>query len=810
MRIAVVGGGPGGLYFAALARQLDPGSEITVWERNAADDTFGFGVVFSDETLGGIEHADERIYRAMQREFARWDDIDVHVKGQTITSGGHGFAALSRRRLLQILQERCADLGVTVRFRTDAPDPAALAGTHDLVVAADGANSAIRTAARDAFRPDLDVRRCRYMWLGTDLVFDAFKFYIEQTPHGVMQVHGYPYDATGSTFIVEMHDEVWRKAGFDRLAPPALPPGASDEASIERIRELFAGVLDGHAVHANNSKWISFGTLRCENWRSGNVILLGDAAHTAHFSIGSGTKLAMEDALALAACLHEQPGLDAALAAYEAERRPVVASTQRAAQASLEWFENLGQYLNQEPEQFAFNIMTRSRRVTHGNLRVRDPEFAARIDAWFAGHEKRRGAAPGDVVPPMFQPLRLRSMELKNRVVVSAMDMYSSRDGTPSDFHLVHLGGKALGGAGLVMTEMVCVSPEGRITPGCAGLYAPEHEAAWRRTTGFVHENSAAKIGLQLGHSGRKGSTRLMWEGIDEPLPDGNWEVCGPSALPYLPGVSQVPRELSLAEMAGIKDRFLYATEAAQRCDFDLIELHCAHGYLLSSFISPVTNRRTDRYGGDLAGRLRYPLEVFAGMRDIWPADKPMTVRISATDWCPGGITGEDAVKIARAFQAAGADAIDVSTGQVTPDEAPAFGRSYQTPFADAIRNQTGLATIAVGVISSYDDVNSLILAGRADLCALGRAHLYNPNWTLHAAAEQGYDGPAAAWPDPWRAGSRPPQTGRTDGPRPRLQLIRDGNLGTRHARWRPASPGDDPRTPADIASSGGRQPDGA
>jgi len=786
MRIAVVGGGPGGLYFAALARQLDPGSEITVWERNAADDTFGFGVVFSDETLGGIEHADERIYRAMERDFARWDDIDVHVKGETITSGGHGFAALSRRRLLRILQERCAELGVTVHFRAEAPDPAALSMTHDLVVAADGANSAIRTAARGAFRPAVDARRCRYMWLGTDLVFDAFKFYIEQTPYGVMQVHGYPYDASGSTFIVEMHDSVWRKAGFDRLAPPDLPPGASDEASIERIRELFAGVLGGHAVHANNSKWISFGTLRCESWRSGNVILLGDAAHTAHFSIGSGTKLAMEDALALAACLHEQPGLDAALAAYEAERRPVVASTQRAAQASLEWFENLGQYLNQEPEQFAFNIMTRSRRVTHGNLRVRDPEFAARIDTWFAGHEKRRGMAPGDVVPPMFQPFRLRGMELKNRVVVSAMDMYCARDGTPSDFHLVHLGGKALGGAGLVMTEMVCVSPEGRITPGCAGLYAPGHEAAWRRTTRFVHENSTAKIGLQLGHSGRKGSTRLMWEGIDEPLPDGNWEVCGPSPLPYLPGVSQVPRELTLAEMAEIKDRFLYAAQAAQRCDFDLIELHCAHGYLLSSFISPVTNQRADRYGGDLAGRLRYPLEVFSGVRDIWPADKPMTVRISATDWCPGGITGEEAVEIARAFQAAGADAVDVSTGQVTPEEEPAFGRSYQTPFADAIRNQTGLATIAVGVISSYDDVNSIILAGRADLCALGRAHLYDPNWTLHAAAEQGYDGPAAAWPDPWRAGSRPPQAGRTDGPRPRLQLIRDGNLGTRHARWLP------------------------
>ena len=785
MRIAVVGGGPGGLYFAALAKQLDPSSEITVWERNAADDTFGFGVVFSDETLGGIEHADPGIYRAMEREFARWDDIDVHIKGQVITSGGHGFAALSRRRLLQILQQRCAELGVSVHYRAEAPPAGELSANHDLVVAADGANSGLRKAAEAAYGPDLEIRRCKYMWLGTDLVFDAFKFYIEPTPYGVMQIHGYPYDATGSTFIVEMHDAVWQAAGFGRIAPPQLPPGASDEASIDRIRELFAGVLGSHRLYANNSKWISFGTLRCQSWRNGNVILLGDAAHTAHFSIGSGTKLAMEDALALAACLHEQPGLDEALAAYEAERRPVVASTQRAAQASLEWFENLGQYTGQEPEQFAFNIMTRSRRVTHGNLRVRDPEFADRIDAWFAGHEKRRGMGDGDVVPPMFQPLRLRGLELKNRVVVSAMDMYSSADGTPSDFHLVHLGGKALGGAALVMTEMVCVSPQGRITPGCAGMYAPEHEAAWGRVTDFVHGQSTAKVGLQLGHSGRKGSTRLMWEGMDEPLPDGNWELSAPSPLPYQPGVSQTPRELSLAEMEQVKQEFVAATHAAQRCGFDLIELHCAHGYLLSSFISPVTNRRADGYGGSLAGRLRFPLEVFAAMRAAWPADRPMTVRISATDWYPGGITGEDAIEIAEAFHEAGADAIDVSTGQVTPGETPAFGRSYQTPFADAIRNRLGIATIAVGVISSYDDVNSLILAGRADLCALGRAHLHDPNWTLHAAAEQGYDGPAAAWPDPWKAGSRPPQTGRTDGPRPRLQLIREGDPGTRHARWR-------------------------
>ncbi|MGO8884987.1 MAG: bifunctional salicylyl-CoA 5-hydroxylase/oxidoreductase [Streptosporangiaceae bacterium] len=786
MRIAVAGGGPGGLYFAALARQLDPAADITVWERNAPGDTFGFGVVFSDETLGGIENADPTVYRAMEREFARWDDIDVHVKGQTITSGGHGFAAMNRRRLLAILRERCDELGVSVCYKQEAPPAAALAAQYDLVVAADGANSAVRAELASAFRPERDIRRCKYMWLGTDLVYDAFALYIEQTPYGVMQIHGYPYDATGSTFIVEMHDSVWRAAGFAGLAPSGLAPGESDQESIARITEMFGDVLRGHRVHANNSRWISFATLRCATWRHGDVVLLGDAAHTAHFSIGSGTKLAMEDALALAACLREHTVLDGALAAYEAERRPVVASTQRAAQASLEWFENLGQYIGQEPEQFAFNIITRSRRVTHENLRLRDPEFTARIDAWFAGHEQRRGLGTGEVAPPMFQPMRLRGLELKNRVVVSAMDMYSAAAGTPSDFHLVHLGGKALGGAALVMTEMVCVSADGRITPGCAGMYAPEHVEAWRRICDFVHDSSTAKIGLQLGHSGRKGSTRLMWDGIDLPLPAGNWEVCAPSAIPYREGVSPLPRALSLAEMAQIKEQFAAATRAALACGFDLIELHCAHGYLLSSFISPLTNRREDRYGGSLAARLRYPLEVFAAMRAQWPADKPMTVRISATDWYEGGITGDDAVEIARAFAAAGADAIDASTGQVTPQEQPAFGRSYQTPFADAIRHRAGIATIAVGVISSYDDVNSIILAGRADLCALGRAHLHDPNWTLHAAAAQGYSGPAADWPVPWRPGSAPPRTGRTDGPRPRLQLIREGEPRTRHARWRP------------------------
>jgi anthraniloyl-CoA monooxygenase len=792
MRIAVVGGGPGGLYFAALGRQLFPGAAVTVWERNASDDAFGFGVVFSDETLGGIEHADKIIYRAMERAFARWDDIDVHAQGQVITSGGHSFAAMDRHRLLAILQQRCRDLGVRMHFRTEAPQLAELSASYDLVVAADGANSAIRAQRAEIFQPDTDLRHCRYIWLGTGRVFDAFKFYIEQTPYGVMQVHGYPYSATRSTVIVEMHELVWQTAGFAELAAAAehLPPGASDERSIERIRSLFPAVLDGHALLGNNSRWVRFGTLRCQRWQHRNVILIGDAAHTAHFSIGSGTKLAMEDALALVACLYEQDGVDAALQAYEAERRPVVASVQRAAQASLEWFENLGQYMLQEPEQFAFNIITRSRRVTHGNLRLRDPEFTERIDTWFAGYQKRRGLAPGDVVPPMFQPFRLRGMELKNRVVVSAMDMYRARDGVPSDFHLVHLGGKALGGAGVVMTEMVCVSAPGRITPGCTGMYAPGHEEAWRRIVSFVHAESTARIGIQLGHSGRKGSTKLMWEGMDDPLPDGNWELVAPSPLPYRPGVSQVPRELTMSEMGEIKEQFVAATLAAERCGFDLVELHCAHGYLLSSFISPITNHRRDRYGGSLENRLRYPLEVFSAMRRVWPADKPMTVRISASDWYPGGITGEDSVGIAAAFAAAGADAIDVSTGQATPDERPAFGRSYQTPFADAIRNRAGIATIAVGVISSWDDVNSIILAGRADLCALGRVHLWDPNWTLRAAAEQGYAGPGAEWPDPWKAGSRPPQTGRTDGPKPRMRLIREGPAVTRHARWRPAPPG--------------------
>ena len=732
--------------------------------------------MFSDETLGGIEHADAGFYERLSRDFATWDDIDVHFRGQVLTSGGHGFAAISRQRLLAILRERCEELGVTIHYREPAPSLELLRSSHDLVVGADGVNSLTRQACADRFQPDVDLRAARYMWLGTPLVFDAFKFFIAETDFGVVQAHAYPYSDSMSTFIVELEEESWKRSGQADASERTWNPGESDEQGIEFCAEIFAGVLRGQPLVANNSRWIRFGTVRTRSWRDGNVLLIGDAAHTAHFSIGSGTKLAMEDSLALAACLHENSGVDEALVAYESERRPVVESAQRAAQASLEWFENISQYMRQEPPQFTFNLLTRSRRVTYSNLKVRDPEFVSRIDRWFSG---------GESVPPMFVPFHLRDLELPNRVVVSPMDMYAADDGLIGDLHLVHLGSKALGGAGLVMTEMVCVSREGRITPGCAGAYKPEHESAFARLVEFVHGHTGAKVGIQLGHSGRKGSTKLMWEGLDVPLEDGNWDLIAPSPLPYLP-VSQTPREMNRRDMVLVRDQFVDAARTAARAGFDLLELHCAHGYLLASFISPLTNLRRDEFGGSLENRLRYPLEVFDAIRAEWPRGKPMTVRLSATDWYEGGLTADDSVAVARAFAIHGVDAVDVSTGQTVAVEKPSFGRSYQTPFADRIRNVAGVATIAVGAISGYDDVNSIILAGRADLCALGRAHLYDPAWTLHAAADQEHP---VEWPVQFQRGSRKPPSGRTDGPRPRLELIRGGTR-SRHQRWRPATAG--------------------
>ncbi|MCX4631643.1 FAD-dependent monooxygenase [Streptomyces sp. NBC_01443] len=758
MRVAVIGGGPGGLYFAALAKQLSPHWDVTVWERNAPDDTFGFGVVFSDETLDGIAQADPEIYAAMSAEFARWSDIDVTYRRRTLTSGGHGFAALGRRQLLRILQERCAALAVDVRYRTQAPPAAELAATYDLVVACDGVRSATRAAYADTFGPDLDERSGRYMWLGTDKVFEAFTFLVEERDFGTLQVHAYPYDSTRSTFIVEMDEAAWRRAGFSEFADRDHPPGASDLDSIRRCEEILAGHLDGHRLLPNNSKWLRFTTVRNRTWRHENVVLLGDAAHTAHFSIGSGTKLAMEDALALAACLHEHPDVPGALAAYEDERRPVVESTQRAAQASLEWFENIGRYTSQEPPQFAFNLLTRSRRVTYDNLRVRDEEFTTAVNS----------SAP---VPPMFRPFPLGGLLLRNRVVAAPTALGTARDGIPGDFDLVHLSTQALGGSGLVLAGMTAISAEGRDAPGCPGLYTDEQEAAWRRITDFVHGQSDTCLGIQLTHAGRRAGT-------------GDGPPIAASALAW-DERSPVPREATRADMDVLVRDFVRAARRADRAGFDVLELQYGHGQLLSGFLSPLTNLRTDAYGGDLAGRLRFPLEVLDAVRAVWPAGKALLVRISAADWAEGGLTEADVVAIARALAEAGADGIDVSTGEVVAHERPRYGRSYQTPYADLIRNATGVPTIAVGAISTYDDVNSIILAGRADLCGVGRAQLHDPLWTLHAAAAQGYHGPAAPWTPSWKAGSGRPPAARTDRVPPRLELLRQPAAPV-HQRWLP------------------------
>ncbi len=763
MRIAVVGGGPGGLYFSILMRRVAPDAQITVFERNRAGDAFGFGVVFSDETLTVFEHADRPSYDEITARFTRWSDIDIHHRGVRTRSGGHGFSALGRRELLEVLQRRALSLGVEIRFETEAPALQELAGA-DLVVGADGATSAVRAARAREFEPALDPRYCRYMWLGTDLVYDAFKFFIEETPHGVFQAHAYPYDAEMSTFIVETGEQTWRAAGLDRMASGPLAPGDSDEASVDFCRELFADALKGHGLVANNSKWINFVTVRNRSWRAGNVVLLGDAAHTAHFSIGSGTKLAMEDAVALAWWFKTlgRDDVPRVLAEYEAERRPVVESTQRAAQASLEWFEGIGRYVSQERLQFAFNLLTRSRRVTYDNLRLRDASFVEAVDDSFAT------AAGFSDRPPMFAPMRLRELSLPNRVVVSPMDMYSAQEGTPSDFHLVHLGSRSLGGAGLVYSEMICVSSNGRITPGCAGMYRPEHVVAWRRIVEFAHRYAGCAMAAQLGHSGRKGSTKLMWLGIDQPLDEDNWEVLAPSPIPYSE-LNQVPREMARSDMDEVLSQFVWSARGALDAGFDLLEIHCAHGYLLSSFLSPLTNRRSDEYGGGLTARARFPLEVFDACRGVWPAQKPMSVRISATDWVEGGFGPDDAVAFARMLRDHGCDIVDVSSGQVSPKEKPTFGRSFQTPFADRIRNEVGLPTIAVGAIASYDDVNTIVLAGRADMCALARPHIYDPHWTLHAAAEQEYAGDGVQWVPQYQAGSRKPPTGRADDVRKEL-----------------------------------------
>jgi anthraniloyl-CoA monooxygenase len=742
--VAIAGGGPAGLYLAILLRKANPAHRVTVYERNRPDDTFGWGVVFSNQTLESFKAADRETYDAIEASFARWDDIDIHFKGRTITSGGHGFAGIARRRLLQILQERAASLGAELKFGVEVT-----AGTGfdaDVVVAADGAKSVLRGKHAEVFKPDLDARHARYVWLGTTRLFDAFTFIIVENEHGVFQVHAYRFDEHTSAFIVECDEASWRAQGFDRM---------DAAATVAACEAMFAPWLNGHrlihnAAHQAAAPWLNFVRVSNERWHHQNVVLIGDAAHTAHFSIGSGTKLAMEDAIALARRLNEPRELEDAFAAYQEERRTEALRLQNAARNSMEWFENVKRYVKLPPEQFAYSLLTRSQRVSHENLRLRDRTYLESVERWFAG---RSGLTTDDgrpATPPLFTPYQLRGLALPNRVVVAPMDMYSAAGGTPNDFHLVHLGARALGGAGLVMTEMTCVSPEGRISPGCTGMYAPEHLTAWQRIVTFVHEWTPAKVCFQVGHSGRKGSTDKMWLGMDEPLRQGNWPVMAPSPIPWKPG-NQVPREMTRADMDRVKDEFVRATAMAAEAGFDMIELHAAHGYLLSSFLTPLSNQRRDEYGGSLDNRLRYPLEVLAAMRAVWPADRPISVRISATDWRPDGISEAETIAIARAFHAGGADIIHVSAGQTSADARPVYGRMFQTPFADRIRQEAGVPTIAVGNITDPDQVNSIIAAGRADLVALARPHLSDPNWTQHAAAQLGYAD--QWWPDQYLPG---------------------------------------------------------
>ncbi|HET9581537.1 MAG TPA: bifunctional salicylyl-CoA 5-hydroxylase/oxidoreductase [Gemmatimonadota bacterium] len=738
MRILIAGGGPAGLFLAILLKKAEPAHEVVVHERNRLDDTYGFGVVFSDATLENLAAADPESFAAIERAFHHWDDIDVHYKGEVLSSTGHGFSGLERRTLLEILAERAGSLGAELRFESEIGDPAALAGV-DLVVGADGVNSTVRERWREAFDPAIDWRPNKFVWLGTTHPFSAFKFYFKYDEHGLWRVHAYRYADNRSTFIVETTDETLARSGLE---------GRPEADTLAFCETLFATELDGHPLIANRSVWRSFPTLTCGAWSHRNVVLIGDAAHTAHFSVGSGTRLAMEDSITLAAALGTHRDAPAALAAYEAERRPLVASLQRAAKASLVWFEGTERYMDTEPIQFAFNLLTRSLRITHEDMKTRDPAFSGRVDRWFAGRAAEQSGVdvPLDPPPPpLFTPYRIGGLLLENRVVVSAMCQYSAEEGTPNDWHFVHLGSRAVGGAGLVMAEMTDISPDGRISPGCTGLYRPEHVGAWRRIVDFVHGHTTAAIGIQISHAGRKGSTRLAWEGSDEPLPEGNWEIIAPSPIPWFPH-SQIPRPMTREDMLRVVEDHVRAARLADEAGFDLLEIHMAHGYLLASFLSPATNRRKDAFGGPLENRMRFPLEVFDAVRAEW-SEKPLSVRISAVDWVPEGQPIEDSIEFARVLKAHGVDIVDVSAGQTVPHAKPEYGRQFQTPFSDRIRHEVRIPTMAVGNISSYMDVNTILAAGRADLCALARAHLWDPYWTRNAAWRLGWKLP---WPDPY------------------------------------------------------------
>ncbi len=735
MKITILGGGPAGLYCALLLKKANPGHDITIVERNPADVTYGWGVVFSDRTLNAFQRADAKTYEQITSHFVMWDAIDVHYRGELLRCGGHVIASISRKQLLHILQSRCQELGVTLHFHREIQHLSDL-GDYDLLIAADGINSLARKTYASFFKPVIEEGNAKYIWLGTDKVLDAFTFIFRENEHGLFQVHAYPSSGIGSTFIVECDEATWLGACLNT---------ASEQESLGYCEQLFAADLNGAKLLSNNSRWVSFPTLKTQTWHHQQIVLLGDAVHTAHFSIGSGTKLAMEDAIALANALEQHQALEKALNEYELERKPVIETFQRAAGESQTYFETIKRYLNLDPMLFTFQLLTRSGRISYDDLKLRDARFGDAVDRWYlhraqAETDQQEVSLPNNfrfplVAPsPLFASLGLRELMLSNRLVlmqehpakqkrtisttITADELV--KESTPGDRHAAQLQLCALSGAGLIITETVAISAEARITPDDVGVYAEEHVSAWASILKIVHDSSAAKVAVQLSHAGRRGSTRPRETGLDRPLRSGNWPLLSASPIPYT-AQSQVPKEMDRTEMDRVCDEFVRATRRAQEAGFDLLQLHFAHGYLLASFLSPLTNLRDDEYGGDLDRRMRFPLEVFDAVRTAWPDDKPLSVALSANDYVKGGTTVEDAVGVARALKNHGCDMLEVLAGQTTIASEPIYGRGFLTSLSDRIRNEGGIPTMVGGYLTTSNEVNTILAAGRADVCIMER-----------------------------------------------------------------------------------------
>ena len=718
MKITVIGGGPGGLYFSILTKKAMPHWEINVYERNKPDDSFGFGVVFSDETLGEFLKRDMQSYELIRSKFAYWDDIIVARDGQEVSIAGNGFCGCSRKTLLKLLHQRCEEEGVKLHFQQNVDDLSQFKDS-DIIVACDGIGSGIRSQFQNEFGTKIQLKSNRFVWMGSTKPLDAFTYFFRSTPFGMIVAHTYQYEEGMSTWIFECTNETWEKLQFE----------VENEANtVSKLSEIFKEELDGHPLITNKSHWRQFPHVTNKNWHHNNIVLLGDAKATAHFSIGSGTKLAMDCAIGLFDALMANPdNVQNTFLQYEKTRRNPVEMIQYAASVSLEWFENMNRYEKYPFYQFSFGCMTRSKKVTYENLRLRDQSYTDKVLEEFNQINKNNTNAAA------FSTFKLRGLELSNRIVMSSMGQYAAIDGLVNNWHFQHYTSRAIGGLGLIITEMTAVDSNGRITLGCAGIYNEEQVVEWKKITDFVHEHTATKIGIQLGHSGRKGAVKKPWEGTNEPI-DNAWELLSASAIAFNDKMA-IPKEMNANDIQNVINQFANAAKNAEKAGFDMIELQAHHGFLLASFLSPLTNNRTDEFGGSVENRLKFPLQVFNAIRENFPSEKPISVRISATDWAESGISQEDVLFIASEFKKAGADIINVSTGNTVENQNPKTGRMWQVPFSDMVRNEAEVATITAGSITDIDQINTIILSGKADLVALGKPLLLDPYFVRKAQA---------------------------------------------------------------------------